>query len=116
MTDTDTFLKQVRSAKARDVLELSQYAARLEAEAATVREVIALLSNGKHTMPAASKRRAKQGSRREQILAIVRASPGVTVAELGQKLGVDPTSLYRPVYDLKDDGLITKQSRQLRPV
>jgi hypothetical protein len=95
---------------------LRKYAARLDAEAPAMREVVAFLGNGNHAKPTTTtrKRWAKPNSRREQILAIVTASPGITVTKIAQRLGVDPTGLYRPVYALKDDGLITKQGRQLR--
>jgi transposase-like protein len=39
--------------------------------------------------------RGGTGQRGEQLLALDRESPGVTVAEAGKALGVDPTGLYR---------------------
>jgi hypothetical protein len=39
---------------------------------------------------------AKPGQRREQVLELVAAQPGVTIREMSRAMGVDPTSLYRP--------------------
>jgi DNA-binding NtrC family response regulator len=62
------------------------------------------------------KRPPASGSTREaQVLAAVRATPGVTVAEVATTLGVDATSLYRVVRKLSKDGAITKRGLQLHP-
>jgi DNA-binding MarR family transcriptional regulator len=58
---------------------------------------------------------AKPGQRREQVLERVNAQPGVTVRELGAAMGVDPTSLYRPVRQLEAEGAIRKQGPHLHP-
>jgi hypothetical protein len=59
---------------------------------------------------------AKPGQRREQVLRRVHAQPGVTVRELGLAMGVDPTSLYRPVRQLEAEGAIRKEGPHLHPV
>jgi len=51
-----------------------------------------------HRAPVAGRRR------REQILKLVNKRPGITVAELGKELKVDPTSLYRAVNALSQEG------------
>src|SRR4051812_11395320 len=48
--------------------------------------------------------RARANGRRDQLLAAVKARPGITVREVGAGLGVDPTSLYRIVHRLEQDG------------
>src|SRR3954471_10357938 len=59
---------------------------------------------------------AGRGSgRRDQLLAMVKARPGITVREAGSELGVDPTSLYRIVHRLEKDGALQKRGRELRP-
>lgn len=55
------------------------------------------------------------GQRGPQLLALVHERPGITVREAGEQLGVDPTSLYRVVRQLKDDGAVKKQGRGLQP-
>jgi hypothetical protein len=59
---------------------------------------------------------SRPGKRREQVLELVKANPGITVTELGQRLSVDSTSLYRHVNRLSSDGLISKTGRTLQPV
>ncbi len=41
--------------------------------------------------------------------------PGITVREVGSELGVDPTSLYRIVHRLEQDGALEKRGRELMP-
>jgi len=59
--------------------------------------------------------RARTNGRRDQLLAVVKARPGITVREVGAELGVDPTSLYRIVHRLEQDGALQKRGRELRP-
>ena len=59
--------------------------------------------------------RTRSNGRRDELLAIVNARPGVTVREVGAELGVDPTSLYRIVHRLEQDGALQKSGRELRP-
>jgi transposase-like protein len=59
---------------------------------------------------------AAPGQRGEQLLALVRERPGVTVAEASKALKVDPTSLYRVVRRLEERGEIRKNGRQLEAV
>jgi hypothetical protein len=61
--------------------------------------------------PAAS----SAGARQQQIAELVAANPGITVRELGGKLGVDPTGLYRPVRRLEQAGKVRKEGATLHP-
>jgi transcriptional regulator with GAF, ATPase, and Fis domain len=64
--------------------------------------------------PARARRsNAAPGQRGEQLLALVRERPGVTVAEAGKELGVDPTGLYRIVHRLEQRGDVRKNGREL---
>jgi len=59
---------------------------------------------------------SNRGSRRQQdVLRIVNQRPGITVRELGEELGVDPTGLYRPVHKLEQEGAISKRGAALQP-
>jgi len=49
------------------------------------------------------------------IVDAVRSNPGMTVAELGARLGVPATNLYRPVKRLQDRGVIRKTGTRLEP-
>lgn len=64
---------------------------------------------------AAAPRRSRPGGRRAQLLELVRATPGITVPQLGETLGVDSTGLYRVVRTLQAEGLIAKDGAHLRP-
>jgi len=59
--------------------------------------------------------RARNNGRRDQLLDMVKARPGITVREVGSELGVDPTSLYRIVHRLEQDGALEKRGRELMP-
>ncbi|WP_028066054.1 winged helix-turn-helix transcriptional regulator [Solirubrobacter soli] len=68
--------------------------------------------------PAARSRRsrraqARPGERHAQLLALVRERPGITVREIADELGVDPTSLYRFVRELTGDRRLIKDGRRL---
>ena len=61
-------------------------------------------------------RRMQPGKRDEQLLALVRERPGITVREAGHALSIDPTGLYRVVGRLEQRGDVRKNGRQLQPV
>lgn len=67
------------------------------------------------TTTARASQRTRQGGRRDQLLAVVNEHPGITVREVGSRLGVDPTSLYRIVHRLEQEGALRKSGRELRP-
>ena len=62
-----------------------------------------------------SRTNAAPGQRADQLMALVRARPGVTVREAGAAFGVDPTSLYRIVHRLEQRGELRKNGRALEP-
>jgi len=59
--------------------------------------------------------RTRSPGRRDQLMEMVKARPGITVREAGAELGVDPTSLYRVVHRLEQDGALQKRGRELLP-
>ena len=59
--------------------------------------------------------RPRSPGRRDQLMEMVKARPGITVREAGAELGVDPTSLYRVVHRLEQDGALQKRGRELLP-
>lgn len=65
--------------------------------------------------PADGATRTRTNGRRDQLLEMVKARPGITVREAGSQLGVDPTSLYRIVHRLEQDGAVEKRGRELLP-
>jgi Winged helix-turn-helix DNA-binding len=50
------------------------------------------------------------------VLRLVGENPGITVREVGERLGVDATGLYRVVKRLSDEGRVRKDGRRLQPV
>ncbi|MBV8943654.1 MAG: winged helix-turn-helix domain-containing protein [Solirubrobacterales bacterium] len=50
-----------------------------------------------------------------RVLDAVRADPGMTVAEYARALDVSAATLYRPVRELANDGLIARRARHLFP-
>jgi transcriptional regulator with GAF, ATPase, and Fis domain len=72
-------------------------------------------SGSKAATPRARRGGAAPEKRADQLLALVRERPGITVAEAGKQLGVDPTGLYRVVRRLEQDGAVRKNGRALEP-
>ena len=65
--------------------------------------------------PPGSRRNLRPGQREQQVLELVRGRPGITVREVGNELGVDPTGLYRVVGRLEQRGELRKKGRNLQP-
>jgi ribosomal protein S25 len=62
-----------------------------------------------------AQRKGQSGSRREQVLALVKERPGITVPQLGDKLKIDPTGLYRVVRGLEEEGAVKKDGKAIHP-
>jgi hypothetical protein len=50
-----------------------------------------------------------------RVLEAVRATPGVSVAQIAKLVGVEAPALYRPVRDLTSEGVLVKRARALFP-
>jgi CRP-like cAMP-binding protein len=55
------------------------------------------------------------GTRGSQALQLVQANPGITIAELAEKMGIKKNYLHRVLPGLAQDGLVTKQGRGWHP-
>ena len=66
-------------------------------------------------VPPRSRSNSRPGQREQQVLELVRGRPGITVREVGNELGVDPTGLYRVVGRLEQRGELRKKGRNLQP-
>jgi hypothetical protein len=63
------------------------------------------------------RRRRSGGTRADQALEVVRQNPGISVSELGDKLGVTQKNyLYRVMANLQDDGAVRKEGRGFHAV
>ncbi|HEX4344681.1 MAG TPA: hypothetical protein VHZ31_03870 [Solirubrobacteraceae bacterium] len=80
-----------------------------------------------HRAPAASKRRhgaathngrgrpKGTGKRAAEALALVTGSPGITIPQLAEKMGIKQNYLYRVMPGLAQDGLVTKDGQGWHP-
>jgi ribosome-binding protein aMBF1 (putative translation factor) len=55
------------------------------------------------------------GARAQQVLKLVREQPGITIAELAQRLKIKPNYLYRVVPGLQKDGMLEKRDKGFHP-
>ena len=51
------------------------------------------------------------GTRGAEALALIKASPGITIPEIAEKMGIKQNYLYRVVPGLAEDGLVVKEGR-----
>jgi Winged helix-turn-helix DNA-binding len=57
----------------------------------------------------------RPGQRHDDVLRLVGENPGITVREIGERLGVDATGLYRVAKRLTDEGRLRKDGPRLYP-
>lgn len=55
------------------------------------------------------------GTRGAEALALVRESPGITIPEIADKMGIKQNYLYRVLPGLEEDGLVRKDGRGWHP-
>ena len=55
------------------------------------------------------------GTRAKEALALVIASPGITIPQLAEKMGIKQNYLYRVMPGLAQDGLVTKDGQGWHP-
>jgi hypothetical protein len=62
--------------------------------------------------------RGRRGSntRSNQVLALIRKTPGITIPQLAEQLKIQPNYLYRVIPKLNSDGLVIKDGTGLHPV
>lgn len=122
------FLDEKRSeigARLKELKPLVEEYRRLEAAAAALDGVPATApaprANGR-AAKASTKRRSSTGTGRRgrpkgsgtrgaEALALVKASPGITIPELAEKMGIKQNYLYRVLPGLAEDGLVSKDGR-----
>jgi hypothetical protein len=51
------------------------------------------------------------GTRGAEALALIKASPGITIPEIAEQMGIKKNYLYRVVPGLAEDGLVVKEGR-----
>ena len=55
------------------------------------------------------------GTRANQALGLVRESPGITIPEMAQRMGIQQNYLYRVLPGLEQDGMVRKEGRGWHP-
>jgi len=55
------------------------------------------------------------GTRGAEALAVVKASPGITIPEIAEKMAIKQNYLYRVLPSLAEDGLVVKDGRGWKP-
>ncbi len=55
------------------------------------------------------------GTRAKQALELVTESPGITIPELAERMGIKQNYLYRVLPGLEQDGLVRKEDRGWHP-
>ena len=126
------FLDEKRSeigARLKELKPLVEEYQRLQAAAAALDGVpttaVARGTNGR-TPKSSGRRRSSNGTGRRgrpkgsgtrgaEALALVKASPGITIPELAEKMGIKQNYLYRVLPGLAEDGLVTKDGRGWHP-
>jgi CRP-like cAMP-binding protein len=66
--------------------------------------------NGRRGRPRGS------GTRGKQALELVRSSPGITIPEIAEQMGIQQNYLYRVLPSLQKEGLIRKEGRGWHPM
>ncbi len=72
-------------------------------------------ARSRSTGPGRRGRPKGSGTRGAEALALVKASPGITIPEIAEKMGIKQNYLYRVLPALADDGLVTKDGRGWHP-
>ncbi len=125
------FLDEKRSeigARLKELKPLVEEFRRLEAAAAALDGVHTTKAPaGSSARPrAAAKRRSSNGGGRRgrpkgsgtrgaEALALVKETPGITIPELAEKMGIKQNYLYRVLPGLAEDGLVAKDGRGWHP-
>jgi hypothetical protein len=128
------FLDEKRSeieARLKELKPLVDEYSRLEAAAAALDGATGAPAQTRRTAerraPAATKRgrgatthngrgRPKgTGTRAKEALALVTGSPGITIPQLAEKMGIKQNYLYRVMPGLAQDGLVTKDGQGWHP-
>jgi hypothetical protein len=103
--------------------------ARLQAAAAALDGVVALSAGPNAARRAAAppsgtgreathRKRGRpkgSGTRAVEVLEIVKAHPGIRIAEIAEKIGIKENYLYRVLPALAQDGLVIKEGRGWKP-
>ncbi len=71
--------------------------------------------SGSSTTPK-RRRRRRGGTRGDQAVKLVEASPGISASEIAKEMKIKPNYLYRVLADLEKEGRVRKDGRKYHPV
>jgi hypothetical protein len=65
--------------------------------------------------PGRPRGRSRGGTRANQALELVRATPGITIPQIAEKMGIEPNYLYRVMPRLATDGQVRRDGQGWHP-
>src|SRR5262249_6606894 len=65
--------------------------------------------------PGRPRGRSRGGTRANQALELVRATPGITIPQIAEKMGIEPNYLYRVMPRLLSDGQVKREGQGWHP-
>jgi hypothetical protein len=65
--------------------------------------------------PGRPRGRSRSGTRANQALELVRSSPGITIPQIAEKMGIEPNYLYRVMPRLATDGQVRREGQGWHP-
>ncbi len=80
---------------------------------ATRRTTRASSGNGRRTRR--SRGRRSGGTRANQALELVQSTPGITIPQIAEKMGIEPNYLYRVMPRLASDGQVRREGQGWHP-
>lgn len=65
--------------------------------------------------PGRPRGRSRGGTRANQALELVRSTPGITIPQIAEKMGIEPNYLYRVMPRLATEGQVKRDGQGWRP-
>jgi hypothetical protein len=65
--------------------------------------------------PGRPRGRSRSGTRANQALDLVRSTPGITIPQIAEKMGIEPNYLYRVMPRLATDGQVRREGQGWHP-
>ena len=65
--------------------------------------------------PGRPRGRSRNGTRANQALELVRSTPGITIPQIAEKMGIEPNYLYRVMPRLATDGQVKREGQGWHP-
>ena len=65
--------------------------------------------------PGRPRGRSRGGTRANQALELVRGTPGITIPQIAERMGIEPNYLYRVMPRLANDGQVRREGQGWHP-